>query len=110
MPQAAFSAALAFTLVLASAAGLAAQPQPAPAIDPERPFGDLDLTRWELAQYLSGTQKDDARILFLRGLDEGARADLLARCRVIEAGPARFGADVLELCGMADGVLVSPAP
>ncbi len=74
-------------------------------IDPERPFGTIDFNEWRLAEYLSGSQKDAARVLFIQDLTDDQKADLRKRCEAIMAEPARFGPEVLEVCNLGMGVL-----
>lgn len=77
----------------------------AETIDPDDPFGGIDLTTWHLAEYLSGTQKDMARLTFMEQLPPDQLAELGRRCDLLEPDFARFEDNVRLVCESARAVL-----
>ncbi len=94
-----------------AAALLVARGAPAVAedlrVDPAQPFGAIDLNVWYLAEYLSGSQKDDARLLFMRRLPDEQMAELAARCDVLKPLFANYEDNVRLVCESAWSVINS---
>jgi hypothetical protein len=81
---------------------------PSMEVDPARPFGAINLRQWHLDQYLSGTQKESARLVFMQQLPRPQLEELGRRCAVIDSEPQRFGEDALAVCYSAQGALKMP--
>jgi hypothetical protein len=68
-------------------------------------FGSIDLTVWYLAEYLSGTQKDEARLNFMQNLPPEQLAELGRRCDRLQPEFARHETDVRLVCESAWAVI-----
>jgi hypothetical protein len=88
--------------VLAVAAGPAAD---ADADESGSLFGSIDLTVWYLAEYLSGTQKDEARLNFMQNPPPEQLAELGRRCDRLQPEFARHETDVRLVCESAWAVI-----
>ncbi len=96
---------LVLTAIVAFAAAAPARAEV--ILDPANPFGTIDLNVWYLAEYLSGSQKDDARLLFMRSLPPEQMDELAARCAALKPAFGGYEESVRLVCESAWSVINS---
>lgn len=76
-------------------------------IDPDNPFGAINLNQWYLAEYLSGSQRETAQQTFMLNLPPAELAELGARCDLLQPDFNRYETNVRLVCESAWGVIKS---